>query len=326
MTEPRVLCLGEILWDCLADQPAKSVQQVQSWTKYAGGAPANVACALMKLGTPSGFIGCVGEDEAGETLIDVLESLGVNVEGVQRHSAPTRQIEVLRSTTGDRQFAGFGGRSTTVFADTHLQADLLPEDLIDRAEYVVMGTLGLAAPETRQAMQHMLEVADRGYLKIVVDVNWRPMFWVDPDKAKPIILEFINHVDFLKLSLEEAEWLFDTADAGAIAHHYGSLEGVLVTDGERGCSYCLSDQEGHIPAFAVRTIDTTGAGDSFVAGFVHQLCQYGIPALNNPVLAKTIVIYASAVGALTATRAGAIDAQPTAAEVKAFLAQQGFRE
>ncbi|HEY9658025.1 MAG TPA: PfkB family carbohydrate kinase, partial [Allocoleopsis sp.] len=104
MTAPRVICLGEILWDCLADQPGKPIEQVQSWTNYPGGAPANVACALVKLGTPAGFIGCVGEDEAGEVLIDLLEATGVNVEGVQRHRAPTRLVEVLRSMTGDRQF------------------------------------------------------------------------------------------------------------------------------------------------------------------------------------------------------------------------------
>lgn len=321
MTAPRVICLGEILWDCLADQPGKSLEQVQSWTNYPGGAPANVACALVKLGTSTGFIGCVGEDEAGEVLIDLLEATGVNVEGVQRHRAPTRLVEVLRSTTGDRQFAGFRGKPTTAFADTHLQADLLPDGLFAKADYLVMGTLGMAYPETRQAMQHALELADQSYVKILVDINWRPMFWLDPEVAKPMILEFITHIDFLKLSLEEAEWLFDTADPGSIAHHYGSLEGVIVTNGDQGCAYCLNDNEGSLPAFAIRAIDTTGAGDSFVAGFVHQLVQQGLKAIANPDLARQIMLYASAVGALTTMRPGAIDAQPTDSEVKAFLAQ-----
>ncbi|MDY7015050.1 MAG: PfkB family carbohydrate kinase, partial [Cyanobacteriota bacterium] len=64
MTQPRVLCLGEILFDCLADQTGRSLDAVESWTPYPGGAPANVACALTKLGTPSAFMGCVGQDEA----------------------------------------------------------------------------------------------------------------------------------------------------------------------------------------------------------------------------------------------------------------------
>lgn len=326
MTNPQVLCLGEILWDYLADQPGEIVEQVASWTGYPGGAPANVACALVKLETPAGFIGCIGEDEPGEQLVDLLETIGVNGVGIQRHSAPTRQIEVLRSYSGERQFAGFRGRATTEFADTHLQADLLPVELFNQTDYLVMGTLGLASPETRQAMKYALKLSERGYLKILVDVNWRPMFWNEPENAKPIILEFIQEIDFLKLSLEEAEWLFDTSDAGAIAHRHGNVEGVLVTDGNKGCSYCLSDNEGKLPAFPTNVVDTTGAGDSFVAGFLHQLCQRGIRALSDADIAQAIVIYASAVGALTTTKAGAIAAQPTAAEVRAFLMRRGLGE
>ncbi|HEY9648139.1 MAG TPA: PfkB family carbohydrate kinase, partial [Chroococcidiopsis sp.] len=74
-----------------------------------------------------------------------------------------------------------------------------------------------------------------------------------------------------------------------------------------------------LPAFAVDTEDTTGAGDSFVAGFLHQVCQNGIQSLTDAEIAKQTVIYASAVGALTTIKPGAIAAQPTAAEVGAFL-------
>lgn len=324
MTNPRVLCLGEILWDCLADQPGESVERVASWTNYPGGAPANVACALAKLETPSGFIGCIGEDEPGDQLVELLETIGVNGVGIQRHSAPTRQVEVLRSRSGDRQFAGFRGRATSEFADTHLQADLLPVELFNQADYLVMGTLGLAYPETRQAMEYALNLASRGYTKILVDINWRPMFWTNPESAKPVILKFIQEIDFLKLSLEEAEWLFDTADPGAIAHRHGNVEGVLVTDGGKGCSYCLDGNEGKLPAFPTKVVDTTGAGDSFVAGFLHQLCEKGVRALSDADTAQFMVIYASAVGALTTTKAGAIAAQPTAADVKAFLMQKGI--
>jgi fructokinase len=137
--------------------------------------------------------------------------------------------------------------------------------------------------------------------------------------AFPSIRELIQHVDFLKLSDEEALWLFGTTDAKAIAHRIDSVEGVLITAGEKGCLYCLSENEGRLPAFKVEVQDTTGAGDSFVAGFIHQICQHGIKALGDPETAKQIVTYASAVGALTTTKPGAIAAQPTAAEVEAFL-------
>jgi fructokinase len=274
----------------------------------------------VKLGTAAGFIGCVGTDDSGQTLVELLQTLGVNMVGVQHHpNAPTRQIEVLRLPGGERRFAGFRGRATTDFADTHLQTDLLPGELFEASEFLVLGTLELAYPETRAAIEQALELAEQHYLKILVDVNWRPMFWAEPEQAKPLIQQLLQQIDFLKLTGEEAIWLFDTDDPGNIAAQVGDLEGVLVTDGARGCTYFLSGNQGAVPAFPVTVEDTTGAGDSFVAGFVHQLSQQGMQSLSNPEIARSILTYASAVAALTTTRPGAITAQPTAAEVEAFL-------
>ncbi|WP_138499331.1 carbohydrate kinase family protein [Nostoc sp. PA-18-2419] len=321
MSNPRVLCLGEILFDCLADQLGLKLEEVKSWTPYPGGAPANVACALVKLGTPTGFIGAVGEDESGNALVKLLQDVGVETIGVQSHpTAPTRQVYVTRDLAGDRTFAGFGEYDTSEFADTRLQAKQLPNSLFQEADFLVFGTLELAYPESEQAIHRALELAEQFDLKIVLDVNWRPVFWHDPNIAHQKIPELFNKVDFLKLSKEEAEWLFETTDPGAITYRLASIEGVLVTDGENGCSYCLGENEGKLPSFSIPVVDTTGAGDSFLAGFIHQLTQHGIHSLRDAETAKRIVTYASAVGALTTIKPGAIASQPTAAEVEAFLA------
>lgn len=320
MVHPRVLCLGEILFDCLANQLGRSLEQVESWTSYPGGAPANVACALVKLGTPAGFVGCVGQDEPGETLVQLLQTIGVDIGGVQRHpTAPTRQVYVLRSETGDRIFSGFGDLDTAQFADTHLQAEQLPVELFETADFLVLGTLELAYPESRAATERALQLAEQHYVKTLVDVNWRPMFWPDPEVAPDMIQNLLKRVDFLKLADEEADWLFGTTDPGAIAHRLGNTESVLVTAGSKGCAYYLGGNEGHLNAFSVEAEDTTGAGDSFVAGFLHQVAQNGLQNLSDPEIAKQVIRYASAVGALTTTRPGAIAAQPTPAEVEAFL-------
>ncbi|MBH8565545.1 carbohydrate kinase [Nostoc sp. CENA67] len=321
MSNPRVLCLGEILFDCLADQLGLKLEEVKSWTPYPGGAPANVACALVKLGTTAGFIGAVGEDEPGNALVKLLQEVGVDTTGVQRHpTAPTRQVYVTRDLAGDRTFAGFGQYDTTEFADTRLDAKQLPHLLFQEADFLVLGTLELAYPESEQAIYRALDLAEQYDLKIVLDVNWRPVFWQDPNIARQKIQETFKRVDFLKLAKEEAEWLFNTIDPGAITYRLDSVEGVLITDGDKGCAYCLGENEGTLPSFAVDVVDTTGAGDSFLAGFIHQLSQHGIQKLRDAEIAKQIVTYASAVGALTTIKAGAIASQPTAAEVAAFLA------
>ncbi|WP_017717046.1 carbohydrate kinase family protein [Kamptonema formosum] len=320
MTHPRVICLGEILFDYLADQPGHSPKQVESWTPHAGGAPANVACALAKLGTPAGFIGCVGQDEPGDSLVRVLSGAGVGVTGIQRHkTAPTRAVYVLRSETGEREFAGFGERDTTEFADTYLQSDQLPEELFENAEFLVLGSLEMAYPDSRKAIERAIDLAEQHYVKIVLDVNWRPAFWPDPADAPQLILDLLPQVDFLKLSEEEAEWLLGATDASSISYKLDSVEGVLITAGEHGCSYCLGDTCSQVPAFPVKVADTTGAGDAFLAGFVHQICQHGISILEDPQMAKKVVTYACAVGSLTATKPGAIAGAPDAGEVEAFL-------
>ena len=283
---PRVICLGEVLYDCLADQLGKSVEEVQSWTSYPGGAPANVACALIKLGTPAAFIGCVGKDSQGKELVQLLRNIGVNVTGMQHYGGtPTRQVYVTRSAGGDRHFAGFGGLPPDKFADAYLEASLLPPELFLAAEFLVLGTLELAYPKTRKAIWRALELAEEYHLKIVLDVNWRPMFWQDREAALPLIEKLWKYVDFVKLAEEEAQWLFKTADAGAIFYHLDSVEGVLVSNGDAEVSYCLSDNEGKVKPFSVKVEDTTGAGDAFLAGFIHQLCQRGIDSLSNPQIA-----------------------------------------
>jgi fructokinase len=325
MSKPSVLCLGEVLFDCLADQLGLKLEEVKSWTPYPGGAPANVACALVKLGTSAGFMGAVGEDEPGNKLVKLLQDVGVDTTGVQRHpTAPTRQVYVTRDSGGDRTFAGFGKYDTSEFADTYLQSAKLSPALFAEADFLVLGTLELAYPESEQAVLRSLELAEQYNLKIILDINWRPVFWQDENTAKTKILALLKRFDFLKLTKEEAQWLFDTTDPGAITYRLNSLEGVLVTDGEHGCAYCLGENEGKIPAFSMSVVDTTGAGDGFLAGFIYQLQQVGIKNLKDAETAKRIVTYASAVGALTTIKPGAIASQPTAAEVDAFLSSHQF--
>ena len=321
MSKPSVLCLGEVLFDCLADQLGLKLEEVKSWTPYPGGAPANVACALVKLGTSAGFMGAVGEDEPGNKLVKLLQDVGVDTTGVQRNpTAPTRQVYVTRDSGGDRTFAGFGKYNTSEFADTYLQSAKLSPALFAEADFLVLGTLELAYHESEQAVLRSLELAEQYNLKIILDVNWRPVFWQDENTAKTKILALLKRFDFLKLTKEEAQWLFDTTDPGAITYRLNSLEGVLVTDGEHGCAYCLGENEGKMPAFSMSVVDTTGAGDGFLAGFIYQLQQVGIKNLKDAETAKRIVTYASAVGALTTIKPGAIASQPTAAEVDNFLA------
>ena len=316
----RVICLGEVLFDCIANDLGVTMDRVQSWKSYVGGAPANVASALAKLGTSAAMVGCIGEDVLGDSAYRYLTQQGVSTQGIQKTSQfPTRQVYVLRSLEGDRFFAGFSQPYPDAFADAYLRATRLPERLFVEAEYLVIGTLELAYPQSREAVFQALELADRYHLKIFLDVNHRPVFWENPNLAKPIIKQLYPRIDFLKLSAEEALWLFDTQDAAEISQEVDTAEGIFVTDGSKEVSYVLSEQIGKVQPLSVAVKDTTGAGDGFVAGIIHQLTQYRLIEVENPETARKIVSYGCAVGSFVTTKEGAMAAQPTAAELKRFI-------
>ena len=315
----RALCLGEILIDCFSEQPGRPRREVTSWAPLPGGAPANVACALAKLGSRSDFIGAVGKDHWGDALVKLLDDMGVGRAGVQRRlKAPTRKVYVTHNAAGDRTFAGFSD-DPTVFADAHLFADAIDPNLFIGAGFLVLGTLSLAYPDSRQSVERAIEIAAEHQVSVLIDINWRPMFWTQPAEAPTSVYELLQKAQYLKISMAEAEWLFATRSAKAIAHQLPHLKGVLVTAGAGGCDYCLSGNVGSLPGFSVDVEDTTGAGDAFTAGFVHQLLQKGKDGLQYPEVARQAVVYANAVGALTTTRPGAIAALPTPKEVDVFL-------
>jgi len=325
---PQVLCFGEMLFDCLADQLGVPVNEVKTWTNYPGGAPANVACGLQKLGIAAGFLGRLGTDPAGKSLQALLQKIGVNVTGLQSDpQRPTRLVYVTRTLDGDRQFAGFGDYDTTEFADTAMAAAEIPESLLATAQFLVMGTIALAYPDSRAATEKLVELAATHQVKIFLDVNWRSVFWDDETEAKTRIIDLIPQATILKCTDEEAVWLFGRQDPVTLHDKFPHLQGVLVTAGKKGCAYSLGQYYGEVPAFTVSVQDTTGAGDAFVAGFLSQALTHGAPRsgslrdrlFEDADIARQAVRYASAVGALTTLKPGAIAAQPTVEAVNKFL-------
>lgn len=331
----RAICLGEIWVDCFAEQSGLHRSEVTSWAPLPGGAAATVACALAKLGDQVEFIGAVGRDAWGDALMRLLSDMGVGHRGVQqRLKAPTRQIYILHEAESSAEerichaaregrchyaFAGFSENDPTRFADAHLFADALAPELFASASFLVLGTLAMAYTDTRQSVRQAVNLARAQGAAILVDVNWRPMFWASPAEAPGRVYDLLQKAQFLKVSVEESEWLFGTDCAEAIAYQFPHLSGVLVTTGDNGCQYWLAGNIGAVPSFIVDVEDTAGAGDAFTAGFVHQLLQRGLTCLQEADMAKAVVTYASAVSALTMTRSGAIAALPTPTEVAAFL-------
>ncbi|MGD1865488.1 MAG: carbohydrate kinase [Phormidesmis sp.] len=320
----HAICLGEILIDCFSQQPGLPRSEVTDWVPLPGGASASIACALARLGNSVEFVGAVGKDRWGGALVKLLTDMQVGSQGVQyRLKAPTREVYVTQDEQGHSAFAGFSESDPAIFADAHLFSGALAEDSFKDACVLVLGALSLAYPDTGESVQEAVRLAGYHNLWIMVDVNWRPMFWSKPAEAPGRIYDLLQKTHFLKVSTEEANWLFGTVSAKAIAHQLPHLKGVLVTDAVKGCEYCFHADDGEfngkVTGFVVDIEDAAGASEAFTAGFVHQLMQKGINCMTDEDTAHRTVTYASATSALTMTRPGAIAALPTPNEIEVFL-------
>ncbi|WNC23055.1 carbohydrate kinase [Thermosynechococcus sp. PP22] len=315
MSQPTVLCAGEVLFDCLEVPPDPP-------QCFLGGAPANVACGLVKLRVSAAFLGAVGDDALGEQACAELAALGVNIEAVERVAGvPTRQVRV-QLVGGDRQFVGFAPAGTSVFADMQFSGQQVSPSFLAGAQFFVTGTLGLASEPTATTIEHLVQQLRQNGAFILIDANWRPIFWRDASAAPERIRPFLAQAHFLKLAKEEAELFFSDSDPQVV---YRALWGtapdhaVVITDGDQTIHYCWHENQGELQPPAMPVVDTTGAGDGFVAGWIAQLLQGSPETYRDPQWQAACLEFATVVGALVTTKRGAIAGQPTLAEVTQWL-------
>jgi len=331
---PQVLCFGEALVDRLTEPGGEDTAE-----DHLGGAPANVACALARLGTPVAFVGRLGNDPIAQAFLSLFDERGVDTTGLQRDpERPSRIVLVRRDGSGERSFGGFVGERGQGFADEAVDGDELAgaiEPLLTAARWLLVGTIPLASPPAAAALARVVEMAAGRGVPLAVDVNWRPTFWgYGPRQGPPLqirqrIRPLLEGAALIKCAAEEADWLFEEVDPVAIHAALPQHPAVLITDGARPLRWCLGGASGTLEAFAVPVVDTTGAGDAFTAGLLHGLCRGGQPVgveggavadPRDPVMGPAgLIRFAAACGALVCQGAGAIEPQPTAAEVAAFL-------
>ena len=317
MADPdAVICLGEALIDRLGplggdpacDQPVDD---------RLGGAPANVACGLARLGTTVAFVGRVGGDAIGAEFQHLFRQRGIDTSTLQLdRSRPTRIVLVRRSGEGERQFQGFAGDQADGFADQALQPVALPS----AARWLLVGTIPLASPQSAQALLEAVAQARSHGIGLALDVNWRPTFWdaaADPaagptQAERSAIRPLLEQAALIKLAREEALWFFAGDDPRVICSGLPQRPDVVVTDGAAPVRWCIGGESGIQPAFSPpQVVDTTGAGDAFTAGLLHRWLAPAAERLR----------FAAACGALVCAGAGGIDPQPTEAQVEAFLGE-----
>ncbi len=317
----RVVCLGEALIDFVSDVSGVDLMDAPGFRKAPGGAPANVAVGVAKLGTSAAFLGKVGDDPFGRFLARSFGEAGVDTSHMLFDTkARTGLAFVSLAPDGERDFCFFRNPS----ADMLLTPEELPVDLLRGCKVFHYGSITLIQDPSRAATLRAIEVAKEAGAIISYDPNLRLPLWPSADAAREGMLSGLPYADFVKVSEEELEFLFGSDDVpdGIGKLHDMGIALIAVTAGANGCT--LSDGERQVShtGFRVNAKDTTGAGDGFVAAVLHHLVEAdrGTPlkALPKDEI-EALARYANAVGAITTTQKGAIPALPTAEAVQDFL-------
>ena len=288
----------------------------------------NVACDFARLGTPSSFIGRLGTDPICLSFEVLLASRGVSITGLQHDMLrSTRIVLVERDTKGERVFKGFVGNSGNGFADQALdltEVQVSWPALVEHAQWLVVGTIPMATKRSSESLRWVIKKAKIGNIQIALDINWRPTFWSETHEpaagpngdALAAMQPLIAAASLLKLTKEEAMWIFGTTDPNSISAGLSHNPDVVVTDGGNPVKWQMAGASGVLQVSApTPLVDTTGAGDAFTAGLLHQLVETDAWSVDP----ERMIRFAAACGALVCSGAGAIDPQPDTAAVLKFL-------
>jgi fructokinase len=193
-------------------------------------------------------------------------------------------------------------------------------DLIQNARIFHFGSISLISEPSASATRAALEIARQNNVLVSYDPNLRLALWPDSQAAKAGMLSVWEQADLIKISEEELFFLTgkDDLDLAVEQLWHKNLRMMVVTLGKRGCRYYTPRLKGEVPGFAVKAVDTTGAGDGFVAGLIRGLLKHP-EAWEDEEAIRQVCRFANAVGALTTTQRGAIPALPTQQQVHDYL-------
>ncbi len=311
-----IACVGEALVDFVAAETSVNIGEAKNFTRASGGAVANTATALVRLGVPTRFIGKVGGDKFGLAMKKEMETEGADVSFVSvSERYPTGLVFVSLDEKRVPSYCFFGDPS----ADMMLSKDEISDDMLEGCSFFHLGTVSMVHEVSRGATYKLIGIAKDKNVKISFDPNSRLHLWKDHELLKKTALRVIASADLVKLNEMELEFITGEDDPKKGAKKILAMgpKVAVVTKGPHGAYYLGQEGEGTVPGLKVDVRDTTGAGDGFCAGLLSILNENEWPPKKD--ILKEAVTFANAVGAIVTTAIGARTALPDRETVYSFL-------
>lgn len=307
-----VYSIGEMVIDFIPGS------EPESYIRNAGGAPANVAIAIVKNGLTSSMCCKVGDDDFGRFLMKTLDDNGVKIACPQLcKDAVTTMAFVTLADDGNRSFT-FARKPG---ADMFLSEEDVKEEDIDESVIVHAGSCSLSAQPVAKATIKALRIAHEKEKIVSFDVNYRNLMWKDDESAcTDAVMEILKYVDLLKISEEEVEMMGgEDALAGLMEENGISL--LVETLGSNGAQAFFEGEIIKNVGYSVKAVDATGAGDAFWGGFLSSLRLQGVDKVEG--LSKTVIEkamkYGNASGCICVQGKGAIVSIPTREQIEDFI-------
>ena len=301
----KVWVLGDAVVDLLPESDGRLLP-------CPGGAPANVAVGIARLGGTSGFIGRVGDDPFGALMQRTLLTEGVDITYLKQdewHRTSTVLVDL--NDQGERSFTFMVRPSADLFLET---TDL---PCWRHGEWLHLCSIALSAePSRTSAFTAMTAIRHAGGF-VSFDPNIREDLWQDEHLLRLCLRQALQLADVVNLS--EEEWRLisgktqNDRDICALAKEY-EIAMLLVTKGAEGVVVCYRGQVHHFAGMSVNCVDSTGAGDAFVAGLLTGLSSTGLSTDEREM--RRIIDLAQRCGALAVTAKGAMTALPCRQELE----------
>ncbi len=317
-----VTALGELLVDfplC-----GESEQGNGLYEACPGGAPCNLLSMLSRLGRKTAFIGKVGDDSFGHMLANTVSKAGIDASGIVfDERVGTTLAFVNTDERGERNFSFYRNPG----ADMMLRAEETASAPIGDCRVFHFGTLSSTSEPSRTATRAAVGEAKTAGALISFDPNLRLMLWESAERARAEMSWGCEHCDILKISDDEAEFLLGEANAEpaavALRRRFPQLKLIFITCGAKG-SYAFKETISVFEkAFLTdKTVDTTGAGDTFFGCCLDAVLSCGLKGLDNARLQEALR-FANAAASIVTTRKGALLAMPERNEVERLIEDAG---
>lgn len=303
-----VLCAGNISHDILV-RPVDEFRWgtctwVEEFVEEMGGNASNASFVLGRLGVPAKLMGMVGRDERGAALLRKLTGAGVDVSAVGRSEGPTTTTICVANSTGDRLFLQRPGSSLEAFAEPAV----FNAELCGGASHYHQANLYSLANLRRHSAETMRRAHDAG-LTVSVDTGWAA-----DGRWMEVLEPALPFTDLLFVNEDEARMLTGHSEPDAIARtlrDHGATT-IALKLGAHGSILFRGDDRIECAPFAVKVVDTTGAGDNYAAGFLAALYR-GLDYAHAGLIAN-------ATGAISVTQLGAVRAALNWDDAMAWMA------